>query len=74
MSTEKMIAVVYVKNNSRGKFYRLPTNHDIKIFEKASSLLKKKISDSKEIPTLIPDEELPLMSGTFNVPLYGIKK
>ena len=74
MSTEKMIAVVYVKNNSQGKFYRLPTNHDFKIFEKASSLLKKKISDSKEIPTLIPDEELPLMSGTFNVPLYGIKK
>ncbi|MEJ5166814.1 MAG: DUF1156 domain-containing protein [Thermoanaerobaculia bacterium] len=58
---ERMIAVVYTKPNSEGKFYRLTTEEDIKTFEKAKQALDKKIEELREkwMMEPVPDEELP---------------
>jgi len=81
-SGERMIAVVLHGGNSqlgianRGKRYRLATEKDLEIFEEAEKYLeekRKKLMDDWGIDP-VPNEEIPLMSGTFNVPLYGITK
>lgn len=51
-----------------GRFYRLPTEHDYKLIQEAKNDLK--ILENKD--WIIPNEEIPLMSGVFNAPLYGI--
>lgn len=60
----------------QGKAYRLAIVSDIEVFEKAERYLEKKreqLLDEWGIDP-IPDEEIPLMSGVFNVPIYGINK
>ena len=59
-----------------GKLYRPVNPDDIHIFSKAEQYLKfkrKKLKSKWGIDP-IPDELIPLMSGTFNVPLYGFKE
>ena len=75
-SKEKMIAVVLSHPKKRGKKYRLSTEQDLKIFTESQRYLKEKTEklEKKWGIKPIPDEEIPLMSGTFNVPIYGLSK
>ena len=71
---ERMVAVVTHKPGTTGKHYRVATEADLAVFREAEVYLAEK----REKLTLewgmnpIPDEELPLMSGVFNVPIYGM--
>jgi adenine-specific DNA methylase len=73
---QRMIAVVLHRSREKGKIYRLATEKDLEVFKEAEKYLeekRKKLMDEWGIDP-VPDEEIPLMSGTFNVPLYGITK
>ena len=71
---ERMVAVVSHKPGTAGKRYRVTTHTDLAVFREAEAYLTEK----REKLTLewgmdvVPNEELPLMSGVFNVPIYGI--
>ena len=71
---ERMIAVITHTPGTTGKRYRVATEADLTVFREAEAYLAEK----REQLTLkwgmnpIPDEELPLMSGVFNVPIYGM--
>ena len=56
--------------------YRLATEKDLEVFRDAEKNLEKKRERLREEWGIdpVPDEELPLMSGTFNVPIYGMTK
>jgi len=73
---QRMVAVVLHKPNEKGKRYRLATDKDLKIFNSAERYLEEKMAKLREEWGIgpVPDEEIPLMSGTFNVPIYGFKK
>jgi len=75
-SGQRMVAVVLHKPGKSGKKYRLANEKDMLIFEEVENYLtlkRKELMNDWSIDP-IPDEELPLMSGVFNVPLYGINK
>ena len=73
---QRMVAVVLHKGKGEGKFYRLATKRDLEVFKEAEKYLEEKRAKLMEEWGIdpVPDEELPLMSGTFNVPIYGFKK
>ena len=72
----RMTAVVTVRPEQTGRYYRLPTERDYGAVCNSQECLTKILEEwehgGKKEPCPIPDEPLPLMSGTFNVPLYGI--
>jgi len=74
LSGEKLIAVVLKHPQKAGKKYRIANNNDTKIFNEVKTFLleknKKLLVEWGINP--IPEESIPLMSGTFNVPLYGL--
>jgi adenine-specific DNA methylase len=74
IASQRMVAVVLHNPKQSGKTYRLATAEDMEIFNDAQSYLESKQNDlwDKWGIDPIPDEELPLMSGVFNVPLYGM--
>ena len=71
---ERMVAVITHKPGTTGKRYRLATDADLAVFQATEAVLAEK----RERLTLewgmdaVPDEDLPLMSGVFNVPIYGM--
>ncbi len=72
----RLTAVVTLKPNQQGRHYRLPTSDDYIAVRTAQQRVGR-ITETweqkgKGTLELIPNEPLPLMSGTFNVPLYGI--
>ena len=71
---ERMVAVVTHKPGTTGKRYRLATEADVAIFLSAKTYLgeKSKALMLKWGMNPVPDEEVPLMSGVFNVPIYGM--
>jgi len=73
---ERMVAVALHKPGTQGKRYRLATKEDVKIFKEAERYLEEKKIKLMEEWGIdpVPDEEIPLMSGTFNVPIYGMTK
>lgn len=73
---QRMVAVVLHHPGATGKTYRLATEKDLGIFKKAENYLEKKRQELWEEWGFdpVPDEGIPLMSGTFNVPLYGLNK
>lgn len=73
-TSQKMMAVVLATDGKVGKKYRLPTSNDIKIFEKAKIKLGTKRQELSAQWGLdpVPDEVLPVMSGVFNAPIYGM--
>ena len=74
----RMTAVVTLKPGQRARHYRLPTADDYAAVHRSqqhvATLLEEWEQGGKEGPCPIPDEVLPLMSGTFNVPLYGMNR
>lgn len=74
----RLLAVVTLKPGQTGRQYRLPTQRDYEAVRQAhlrvDNLLQAWERDGKQGISPVPDEPLPLMSGTFNVPLYGINR
>ena len=72
----RMTAVVTLRPEERGRHYRLPTDADYaavhKAQERIAGILDEWERGGKQGLCPVPDEPLPLMSGTFNVPLYGM--
>lgn len=68
---ERMTAVVFHHPDETGKKYRIATASDAEVFEKAKKRLDKVLEEWPYLESALPDEEIPLMSGTFNVPIYG---
>jgi len=77
---QRMVAVItYIKNNQlknniKGKKYRIAIDKDMQIYEEARIYLKEKREKLRLEQGIdpIPNESIPLMSGVFNVPIYGI--
>ena len=73
----RMTAVVMIQPGRRGRDYRVPTDADYAAVLRAQHRITRILEEwecSGELGLRpVPDEPLPLMSGTFNVPLYGIK-
>ena len=71
---ERMIGVVTRTPGTTGKRYRVATEADLAIFRKAKAYLVEKRKRLMAVMggNPVPDEDLPLMSGVFNVPIYGM--
>ena len=70
----RLLAVVILKPNRVGRNYRLPTDNDYAAIWQAQKHLKNIESGFAEQFSMsaIPNETIPLMSGVFNVPIYGM--
>jgi len=71
---QRMVAVVTTRRDQQGKFYRLPTQVDLEAYATAEQALAEKrhrlMLEWGMDP--VPDEPLPVMSGVFNAPIYGM--
>jgi putative DNA methylase len=75
-SGQRMMAVVLHHPNRPGKTYRLPTEHDLEAYRAAEAALvraRHRLAQNWGMDP-VPDEPLPLMSGVFNVPIYGLTR
>jgi adenine-specific DNA methylase len=75
-SGQRMVAVVLHHPKRQGKTYRISTDKDLETFGEAERHLAEKREKLMEKwgADPVPDETLPLMSGVFNVPIYGVNK
>jgi putative DNA methylase len=69
---QRLLAVVLHHPEETGKKYRLADEADYEVYEEASTALSERLSEWSHLEDPIPTEEIPLMSGTFNVPIYGL--
>lgn len=71
-----LLAVVTTATGTVGRRLRQPEERDYQAVRLAQSRLSRIIDEwdrgGREGPCPVPDEPLPFMSGTFNVPLYGM--
>ena len=74
----RLTAVVTLRPGEAGRHYRLPVDADYTAVRRAqqriAELLEEWERGGRQGLCPVPDEPLPLMSGTFNVPLYGISR
>ncbi|MCS3643825.1 DUF1156 domain-containing protein [Salinibacter ruber] len=71
---ERLVAVVLHHPEEIGKKYRLATEADRQAFADAKTHLDEKLDDWPYLESPLPDEEVPVMSGTFNAPIYGLDR
>jgi adenine-specific DNA methylase len=71
---ERLVAVVLHHPEETGKKYRLAEEPDRIAFREAEQYLEETIEDWDYLEKPLPEEEIPEMSGTFNVPIYGMDK
>ena len=71
---QRMVALVAHTPGTTGKRYRVATDGDLAIFREAEVYLSEKREGLMMVwgGNPVPDEDLPLMSGVFNVPIYGM--
>lgn len=73
----RLVAVVTLRPGEQGRHYRLATDRDYEAVHKAqgqvAALIEEWERGGRQGLCPVPDETLPLMSGTFNVPLYGVR-
>ena len=67
----RLYAVVTTADGGQGRSCRLPTESDLRAAITAKTSLNAKEHKHAGNLSLVPDEELPLMSGVFNAPIYG---
>jgi putative DNA methylase len=75
-SGQRLMAVVLHHQKRTGKTYRLPTERDLEAFRAAEAALvgaRHRLAQDWGMDP-VPDEPLPLMSGVFNVPIYGLTR
>ena len=73
-SGERLVAIVTYRPGTKGKRYRVAAEEDLAGFEAAKLYLaekKQRLMMEWGIDP-VPYEDLPLMSGVFNVPIYGM--
>jgi adenine-specific DNA methylase len=74
----RMLTVVTLRPGEQGRHYRLPTERDDEAVREAQARVARILDewerDGKQGLCPVPDETLPLMSGTFNVPIYGMNR
>lgn len=74
----RLLSVVLLKPDNPGRHYRLATESDYEPLHRAqvrlTGMLERWEHSGKKGLSPVPDESLPLMSGTFNVPLYGMNR
>lgn len=70
-NSARLVCVVTTRRGESGRQYRLPTERDLLAVDKASKRLEELARSNTNELALVPNEELPLMSGVFNVPIYG---
>ena len=72
----RLLAVVMIKPGHAGRTFRLPRDADYRAIQKAEQRLAEITQEWERgeptVPNPVPDEPLPFMSGTFNVPIYGM--
>ena len=73
---QRMVAVIEHEPGTRNKRYRVATDKDLEVFHEAEEYLTEKQARLLVAWGMnpVPDEELPLMSGVFNVAIYGINQ
>lgn len=73
---ERLVAVVLHHPGRAGKTYRLATERDLEAYRAAEAALEAKRRALRDEWGMdpVPDEPLPLMSGVFNVPIYGLTR
>ena len=79
-SGQRMVAVILRQKNNqsgnynKGKKYRIAIDKDMQIFKEAEIYLKEKREKLRLEWGIdpVPNESIPLMSGVFNVPIYGM--
>ncbi|MBC7096062.1 MAG: DNA methylase, partial [Thermococcus sp.] len=73
---QRMAAVVLHHPGRAGKTYRLATERDLEAYRAAEAALEAKRRALRDEWGMdpVPDEPLPLMSGVFNVPIYGLTR
>ncbi len=71
---KRLVAVMMHHPDEVGKKYRLAGGKDRDDFEKSEEYLEQKLEDWPHQESALPKEEIPLMSGTFNVPIYGLDR
>lgn len=67
----RLFCVVTIMPGKQGRFFRLPTETDLKILKNSTRELGKRELEYAGPFSLVPDETLPIMSGVFNAPIYG---
>ncbi len=66
-----LFCIVASENKTGETIYREPYPSDLCTVEFAIEELKKHSYDATGDLALVPDEQLPIMSGVFNAPIYG---
>jgi adenine-specific DNA methylase len=71
---ERMVAVVFHHPDETGKKYRVASTKDVGCFDKADSHIQGLLDSWEHVEEPLPEGEVPVMSGTFNAPIYGLDK
>jgi len=67
---QRQMAVIFERPGA-GKGYRVALDEDALSFDRAHSRLQEALASD---PDALPTETIPLMSGTFNIPIYGLTR
>ena len=68
----RLFCVVVKREAEQGRFYRSPTKADSDAVAQAANEMERRNRAHDGSLSLVPNETLPLMSGVFNVPIYGM--
>jgi adenine-specific DNA methylase len=71
----RLMCIVSTKENEQGRFYRLPTDTDVKAVTRAEAEIVRRARLNSETLSLVPDEEISLNEiRRINVPIYGMTR
>ncbi len=69
----RLFTVVTTRPGQQGRFYRLPTERDLKAVKKAAEEMEKRKREHKGALSLVPDEPVnPLPHSVNRLPMYGM--
>ena len=69
-----LLAIAMLKEKEGGRHYRLASRRDYDaVYSAVQAVMRLASQTTPTGESLVPDETLPLMSGTFNAPLYGVQ-